>query len=338
MKIVNQTNKLQEISVLRAFSIVCVVFFHTYGMMYADHFPSLKKMYSSLYYTTNQCILINIAMPMFVVVSGYLFSHLIKRDKYSTFKDLVLNKCKRILLPYFMFGIILMAATNNFHPLELLRGNYWHLWFLPMLFWCFIITWLINKLPFSSILSWNILMLISSFLLALLPSFAPQIFGLQGLSFWFCWFYLGWFLDLYSNRITQAMSQFSLVWIFIFVYLAITIVAPTSYGDNHWYSQLSQICIIVSLWYIVRNINWSKYKISNHIILFSNCSFGIYIVHYLVASYLISQTAQRLLPLEKWGEQHVIIFPLAFSLGTLIISYIFTKLMISTKIGRSLVG
>lgn len=48
-------------------------------------------------------------MPMFVFVSGYLFAFLIAKNKYPTFGYLIKNKTKRILLPYFLFGIIMMA-------------------------------------------------------------------------------------------------------------------------------------------------------------------------------------------------------------------------------------
>lgn len=66
--------KLQSIAIIRAFSITLVVAFHAYGMMYANHFPKLKEIYHSTYFTINQFYFINIAMPMFVFVSGYLLS------------------------------------------------------------------------------------------------------------------------------------------------------------------------------------------------------------------------------------------------------------------------
>ena len=66
-------NFLSDIVFLRAISIVFVVAFHAYGMMYAAaHFPALKDTYYQMYFTLNQCVFINIAMPMFVFVSGYL--------------------------------------------------------------------------------------------------------------------------------------------------------------------------------------------------------------------------------------------------------------------------
>ena len=49
---------LQDISILRSLSIIAVVFFHVYGMMFADHFPAIKELYHSIYFTLNNCWII----------------------------------------------------------------------------------------------------------------------------------------------------------------------------------------------------------------------------------------------------------------------------------------
>ena len=99
----NQKERLYDIIIIRCVAIIMVVAFHAYGMMYAaTHFPALKEVYYRMYFILNQCVFINIAMPMFVFVSGYLFSFLWRKGKYQDFGNLVKNKAKRILLPYFI--------------------------------------------------------------------------------------------------------------------------------------------------------------------------------------------------------------------------------------------
>ena len=106
------TKRLENISILRVFCILVVIFFHCYGMMYAEaHFPETKSVYKELYYTANQCIFINIAMCLFVLISGYLFEFLLQKDKYPTWGNLLQKKGIRILLPYFVFGLFFMATT-----------------------------------------------------------------------------------------------------------------------------------------------------------------------------------------------------------------------------------
>ena len=273
---------------------------------------------------------------MFVFVSGYLFAFLRQRGKYPNFVDLVKNKAKRVLLPYFVFGLIMMATTNNFHPISLLYGTYWHLWFLPMLFWCFIVAFFLNK-NFSTIKA-QIIILCISFILSLFPRFIPQLLGLHNITAWFCWFYLGIVVFNYKDWLLASITKFRLEYILLVVYLAITIYKPTKYGDIYWYNVIAQISIIVALWYWTNKVDWQKIKWMQPINSISNCSYGIYIFHNWIQMYLISSTAQRLFPLERWAAEHTILFPLGFFLLSLGISYALTRLLLKTRAGRFLIG
>lgn len=328
--------KLYDVVVIRFFAIIMVVAFHAYGMMYADHFHALKHIYSQLYFTWNQCIFINVAMPMFVFVSGYLFAFLWRKGKYQNFWELVKNKVKRLLLPYFVFGLVMMATTSNFHPFNLLYGNYWHLWFLPMLFWCFVVAFFLSKY-FVSLQS-QVIIACVSFALSLFFPFFPEILGFQYITRWFCWFYLGIIIYNYKDKLIVSIAKFRLEYILFIAYLAITIYKPTKYGDIYWYNVIAQICIVVVLWYWVNKIDWHKLKLMQPIVSISNCSYGIYIFHNWIQMYLISRTAQRLFPLERWAAEHTILFPLCFFLLSLGISYVLTRLLLKTRAGRFLIG
>lgn len=115
--------RLLDISLLRVISIVAVVAFHVYGMMYADHFPKSKDLYHQIYWAWNQCGLINIAMPMFVFVSGYLFAFLMRKGKYPTFGALLKNKIKRLLLPYSYSDLINGRCIIYFFPFWFVCGS-----------------------------------------------------------------------------------------------------------------------------------------------------------------------------------------------------------------------
>ena len=59
--------RLDDISILRVLCILVVVFFHCYGMMYAEsHFPETASVYEHLYFIPNQCVFVNVALPLFV--------------------------------------------------------------------------------------------------------------------------------------------------------------------------------------------------------------------------------------------------------------------------------
>ena len=138
--------KLTYISILRSLSILVVVFFHVYQYMYVPrHFPETVQMYHDAYFWFNQCVGINIAMPMFTLIAGFLFSYFYDKGKYQEFVPLIKKKAMRLLLPFFVFGILMMATTGvPFKPWELYTGGFAHLWYLSFLFWCFPL-WMVYK-------------------------------------------------------------------------------------------------------------------------------------------------------------------------------------------------
>lgn len=314
------TNKrIDSISILRVFCVLVVVFFHCYGMMYADaHFPHTISVYESLYFVPNQCIFINIAMPMFVFVSGYLFEYLLFRGRYPTWGNLLQKKGIRILLPYFVFGLIFMATTGDWHPLQLLNGGYWHLWFLPMLFWCFIMGYGVHKIKLKIHL--ELIFMFVCFCGTFVPKFIPMLLGLRDITPWFYWFYLGMLVYKYKDVLYLNLSKYKLYLCLFAFYAVMTYLCPTEYGSEKWYSNLAVTGCLVSIVYLMDKVDWSKYKMTAPIVKFSTYSFGIYIWHNWVALMLISKTSQRVFGLPELATNHVILFPLCFSLITLAIS------------------
>ena len=47
------------------------------------HFPETVQMYHDTYFWINQCVGINVAMPMFTLIAGFLFSYLYDKGKYQ---------------------------------------------------------------------------------------------------------------------------------------------------------------------------------------------------------------------------------------------------------------
>ena len=91
--------KLYDVVVLRSFAIVMVVAYHAYGLMYWGFVPKMTERFKDLYYVVNEYV-VNFRMPLFVFISGYLFSFLEhERGKYPTFMALLKNKFKRLIFP-----------------------------------------------------------------------------------------------------------------------------------------------------------------------------------------------------------------------------------------------
>ena len=329
--------KLDYISILRSLSIIMVVIFHVYGYMFADHFPNTKEVYTEIYFWITTCVLINIAMPLFTFISGFLFEYLyVDKGKYRDFLPFAKNKFSRLLVPYFVFGIIMMATTSNFHPLKLFDGSFWHLWYLPRLFWCFMLAWLINwsiknqyirllLLPcllFYPLLGWNI----------------PTFIGIQGMSSWFGYFYLGMIFSDYKENIQKYISNFHLLFPLLFFYGIITYFFPVEYGHRTWYFIVAVVCVLTSLWYIFSNLRRRTFRCFYPLVCLSKYSFGIYIFHNWVGLYLVGHFSQMIFHLPELAANHTYIFPLVLTVVDLFISTVLSWCLLQFKIGRKLIG
>ena len=97
----------------------------------------------------------------FTLVSGYLFCFLkVEKKRYQKFDKFILNKSKRLLVPYTVICVCWVApimvyfyklGLNEIIYRFLLGSSPGQLWFLLMLFWVFIIGWLLSKQIISSV-------------------------------------------------------------------------------------------------------------------------------------------------------------------------------------------
>lgn len=327
-----------EIAIMRLISIVIVVFFHAYGMTYANHLPKdIAIIYKNQYELFNQSYLINIAMPLFTVISGYLLYGQLLKQRYSSFINLTWQKAKRLLIPYYFFTVIFMITTNNISLAPFYTGGYWHLWYLPMLFWCFIITYTLHNIV-SYNKSTEICVLLLFFVLALINKFLPTFLGLYNVTKWYYWFYLGYIIKHYESHIFLTIKQYHLIYVGFVAYFITGVLLYSEYGNNTIHGMIASTIAIICIWYLVRLIHWKSLSISPLLISISSCSFGIYIFHNWIEMYMLSNTAQRIFPIVTWAENHIYLFPFAFASIAFIISWIITWQLLKCRIGKSLIG
>lgn len=335
-----------DVAVLRLLCIVVVVFFHAYGMTYANHFSEpVKQLYLSRYEFFNQTYFINIAMPMFIFISGFLFGgQLLNPKRNNSFISIFKNKFTRILIPYYVFTLLFMLTTNSLSWDGLYKGNYWHLWFLPMLFWSFILAYLLKPLIFSKKKWINILLILFFFIISFSLDDLPRFLGLSYIPQWFCWFLSGMMLYKYESNIFRFLNQktkllyFLIILILTCVYIVIVTIKPWPYDETNFLSQIATLSMILALWLLFNWIPWKNLFFTNFLISLSALSFGIYIFHNWLEMYMVSKTARSLLPIDNWAINHQIAFPLLFAITAFILSAFLTKLMIKTKVGKFLIG
>ncbi len=336
--LVNCKGYRYDIALLRILCIVVVVFFHGYGMMYANHFPTdVAELYRQQYELINQYGLINWAMPMFVFISGFLFGRQLKRKPLSLVK-VIKDKFVRLMVPFFVFTIFFMLTTNSLSWEPFYRWTYWHLWFLPMLFWCFIVTYLIHPLIMNNRAWVAILTLLVLFAISLVGKVVPMIIGVHNVHLWICWFAFGTWFCSHEHLITKGFSRNPVAICGISIYVIVSYLVPWEYGSNNLMGTIATLGGILALWSMANMITWSDSMWTKFVITLSGASFGIYIFHNWVEMFMISRTAQRLIPLDYWAIEHTTLFPLLFSLMAFIISWGLTWLLLKTRFGKFLIG
>lgn len=114
-------------------------------------------------YTLINSVIYTFHMPLFIALSGAVFETGIADGKYTEFIPFVLNKVRRLLIPFVLIGIVVLAPTLmicGFGKLDfceticdiLVGGSSCrHLWYLQALFSIFMISWSLKRLGLSSL-------------------------------------------------------------------------------------------------------------------------------------------------------------------------------------------
>jgi len=308
-------------------------------MTFASHFSTeTAGVFRNLYDGLVNGGPIIVAMPMFVFISGFLFGGQLMKSQPITFGKLIRSKFMRLMIPFFLFTVIFMFTTNSVSWKPFYQWSFWHLWFLPMLFWCFIVTYLLRPLIMSNNYWVSVSTLAVLFGISLIGIFMPKFLGLHGVHHWYCWFALGaWFYKHESLLNNRAVKINVTVWGGV-SYLLLSVLFPQEYGTNSIMSYLISICGMSALWCGINLINWRDNKFTSLLVGLSGASFGIYIFHNWIEMYIVSSTAQRVFPLERFALAHTLLFPFLFATIAFILSYIISFSLLRTKIGKQLIG
>lgn len=206
-----------RIANIRAFAIILVVLGHSI-ILYCNW--GLMETERSIPYILVLKKFINILeMPLFMSVSGYVFYYSMhKKPKFIPF---IWNKFKRILIPYLIVGALWMTPIRMVMNIKgwengylenvwkniILQKNVGHLWYLISLFLIFItlfgLLWSMEKKKFT--ISMDILVLVLTLFVSMCEKshiiYTPDIISFKRYLLYLFWFYLGYLMDKYSERL-----------------------------------------------------------------------------------------------------------------------------------------
>lgn len=326
---------LDEVSFIRPILILLVVIYHAMAIHTGNwELPDgctvipLYKVIGRLSYA--------FMLEAFVFISGYVWAFQREtRGRRDGFGVLCYKKFLRLLIPSIIFGLfyLLLFDRGNFSISSLLEGP-GHLWFLPMLFECFLFSWCIlyTKVSFRYILP--ILFLIGIFVPAGLP------LRLSYTMYYMPFFLGGYYLYGCYERLTIVNIYHILgVWVLFFIvyfgmvafrsWLIPNVHQPMLLGGGKLgsmavYAMIGVFALLITSIWLTNRI-----QLSAKYIKLGNLCMGVYIFQQFILEifYYHSPMPSMLSNLQ---------LPLVGFVIALVVSLVLTYTLRTTKLGKKL--
>lgn len=353
----NKKVALNEVYVLRLLLIVLLVLYHSFAPFTGSWLPLEGQSQTPTVYKLIGIISYSFMLECFTFISGYLYgfqsrrrdNHINKHIERNSvhFRRLIISKLKRLILPSIIFSAIYILAFspsdfNSPHVaiIRIIEGA-GHMWYLPMLFWCFIGTFIISWTKISLPITMILLVLLA------LLSFIKLPLQLSHTMYYIAFFYAGYVLKYHDVRFSKLnTSKIILSWIIFFFLLfglryimsSINKLQILNFYPEILYmiSRLSQLIYsMAGVWAALASslyiLEIKRIILSPEAIKLSSYCFGIYLLQQFILIALYYHIKWQLLFTAMslpW-----IGFTMAMLLG---IS--FTYLIHKTRIGRFLIG
>ena len=338
---------LYEVSVIRPLIIALLVFMHSFtkialgaGGRCNDY--QLVEGYQWLVWFIQGFRIETIAL-----VAGYVFSYQsLDLGRSYRFWPFVWKKFKRLIIPMLVFGVayyfMFFYSAETFTVKEfivMLLSGCGHLWFLPMLFWCFIAIWLIDHFKLNS---WWLLVLLAFF--SLIPT--PRLpLGFSRLPHFLFYVYGGYFL--WTKR--EFLFKHCLSWKWIsalwMVYVGLVIVSHIIlseggvgimkvfiFGLSRTSDLLMAVFGVIALYLTACHFTTQEgFKPKPWVITASDNCYGIYVYHQFVLTLLYFFTSFV-------AVVHPLLVPWFGFAIIMTVSLLLTWLTLKTNTGRFLIG
>ena len=337
----NKEIRLNDIVILRAISIILVVFVHCYYIYNYGILSDIETVDLTNLRIINLDILGRFRMPMFIFISGFLFSFLhYEKHKYPKFTDLLSNKFKRLLIPYCVFFPVTAWSLGLFEQDSHINILYpiGHLWFLLMLFWCFIFTKMIISCKIDNKYFIGMIIVLA-YIFAFISHLFPDILGLNDFANKYIYFFVGFICYKYDNILKLRNTSKLRICFLMLGAIVFQLCCIILYSSSHttWMRLISpatSLLIVLSCYALVNRLLNSRI-IANKPIFekINKCSYGIYVSHPWIIDFITSKSEIILV-----AKVYTMIFLLLLFAVVLVLSVTFTRLLLTCKVGRFLIG
>lgn len=320
--------RFDEISIMRVLAMTMIVAFHSL-CFYNGRWQKVNALDISVWHRISYFLDV-IDLNMFVFISGYLYGYLyIYRNKYRHPSEVIRIKARRLLIPYFFWGIP-MAFIWPWNTWTKLFYGIGHLWFLLMLFGVFTLTVILQllnaqRIKFTGKL--GITLIVAGYVAGLLFShlvYGGELLCINKILYYFPAFMIGyvcaklrvgWMLPNWA----YMTLPFVIVTLFIFVWYPI----PLPYNLIMLIRTVLAYVICIELLIILSKSVMSD-RMRTAVSMIERLSMGLYIFNQIFMDIVFTTPVLHRFFEVHWIIGPFVLFPIGF-FPPLLLSYIFNK-------------
>ena len=283
-----ESDKMQYVSILRVCSMILIVLYHSL-CFYVGVWWYLCTIEVPIWKLIAFPV-VKVGLTTFVFISGFLYGYMyLERGKYRKVGSFITNKARRLLIPYFFWGILIILLMPVAHVswINLFTGIS-HLWFLLMLFEIFVFMAFINKLgigvQYTKFL--DIAIVIMSFILLYAwkrYSSHQHFFGIDNTLYYLPAFFVGFYYAKYRQKMTSVVLASSLLIIGVTL---LCILSFYGYHESNTLYRIPALLVSVSAMILLKDYSFSFCQSRIFANLDKN-SMGIYIFNQIVVFVLL---------------------------------------------------
>lgn len=303
----NSKGLLQEIVFIRPLLIVMLIMYHSF-IIYQGGWSEPAGFVPCQAYWWISKLNYSFMLEAFVFISGYVFMYQLQKHphRYESLIGVAKDKCKRLILPSIVFSAIYFALFFNHESVAnttyTIVNGAGHMWYLPMLFWCFIGGWILTRCKFRKAYIIVILALMA------VVSYVPIPLRVNSAMYYLLYFYIGTIVYTHRERIanTATGNKIAIYWaLFIVTFIVFTLLDSNleGWGDSGGlmqkalYTSISKALRIVyallgiAATYLTFTHIAKQHSTSRWLIEFGNISMGVYVLQQFILQALYYKTS-----------------------------------------------
>lgn len=323
---------LNDIVIMRLLLIVLLIVYHSFAP-FCGAWRILDDGYNNVAYYWIAKWSYSFFLEAFVFISGIVAGcSFARHPKKKIDRGFLKKKFKRLIIPSIVFSILYFALYKEWTGIPLFCYNIIigvaHMWFLPMLFWCFVGLFLVEKIGIKPQFMLLATIAISLCALQSLP------FRIGNAMYYFFFFYLGILIPSGKLKSIMPYKNYQII-ITVAVYLIVFILSAEYQYITPPILRLlrfvSSLTGLIGCYVIIGRLVSQHKPLPTFMITLSKYSFGVYIVQQFILIWLYYHTSLCTM------VNYELIPWIGFFIA-LIVSLIITHLSLKTKIGNYLLG